>query len=602
MKRNKQNKDNYLVATDAPIFPGGDAEPKFFSDFTDDFSDVDLDDDLAGFAEADDRFADDGASLVGDSIELDDDDEPAMTGKKAAFFSQVESHGKHASAAPQAGMPLDDDDDYDEFGEIEIDEDIFMEGNLVGSSSLQSEAPKKSSGISLINDDAFGDDFVEIDLDDAEESAFAVPLSSPVAELPKLEEESEEEGEPEVMTGRKAALFHSVEPAGKEASRFVARADKAPKQPVVEKKPAAKAAAPKPPSLSPLKPLESKAAAQTSTNKVAAEYGGDASVFGSVGGHVSGSKKRGEIIRSMKYLNHESIAGIDLWEDGATACFLKWNRGKLQITHAGHIEFPEGIGDVEKATMLKGFWKNLKMPTRSVWVNVHNPSLLQKYVRYDMPVDELESTLRRDAEESMPGAVGNVVMDWNIKERFGGGGEGLLFALPIWEQEHLLSILRRAGLLVCGMSVAACDIARLVAIARTRGSGAGSAECVCSMSRTGADIVIIYGDGAVYSRTVYSRAGGWEKNLSYLFECMNDAVNYFNSWISRDPVATILLCGQVPEVEDLGGAMLRETGLLAEVWNPVADSDIFELTGAAKRSGVLGRNLVGSLGVAMERG
>lgn len=311
---------------------------------------------------------------------------------------------------------------------------------------------------------------------------------------------------------------------------------------------------------------------------------------------------REPLVVPCKAVHDETIAGLMLWEDCATVCLMGSRRGKLIITHAGHLEFPDKAGDSERLQLIRALWKKAKIPTRSVWVSVHVPSLSQKFSTYDLTGEQLEKVLMHDAEQSMQGVGGSAAIDWHMRSRSQGGSEGMVFAMPGWERDHYVDMLRKAGLYVCGMSVPACDLARILEIARPYPDRKRRpAECIISFSRTGADIVIVYGMGSFYSRTVYSRVASWRDNMHYLYECINDAINHFTGWVGHQPVCALLLTGNVPDLADLGGELLRETGIYAEVWNPVHESAHIELSAFAVRSGISGTMLAGCAGLAMVR-
>jgi hypothetical protein len=587
----KKDKRDFLVATESSVFQGGDG-------------DVVLPDDIAAYMES-------------ESTKPVNLPQGSAKGHKAAEGSPTPEWGGQPTAGAKdrpdipglVDVPMDSDEAAESeplvgrkaalFGSVEPSREdratfdwLKMEG--VGGKQVKAASDE-------LPDLAVDDDSILIDEDD--DSILIDDDDEATLEGDELLEALQVESRDALPTkadadARKKALFSSVEPSDQVKANFgFERREGAVTSSAQQKMPAKPAAAP----VAPAKQARPASERSTDMNKIATDVSAESSVFGSAGGHVVSGKASKDLAKRLKALNEEQIVGLDLWEDGATACFVKYARGKILITHAGQVEFSKDGGDAERATQLKALWRGMKLPTRSVWVNVHNASLLQKYVRYDVPMDDLVPYLRRDAEESMSGAGGSVVLDWVMTPQPGGGGEGILFALPAWEQDHLLGLLKKAGLYVCGLSVAACDLARLYTLMRPA-TGEGNAQCICSLSRTGADIVIVYGDGALYSRTVYSRSGGWDENLSYLYECLNDAINYFNSWINKSPVSSVMLCGHVPEVGDLVGELLQETGLLGEVWNPVLGGGLFELAGLAKKNGISGRVLAGSLGLALERG
>ncbi len=356
------------------------------------------------------------------------------------------------------------------------------------------------------------------------------------------------------------------------------------------------------PSKKPAKPKKSamETVATPKLNKVLANEISDGATVTTVASHASLDK---DVVAQLgKSLARERVAGLMLWEDGAVVCLMGYRGGKLCVTHSGSISFPADTFEDEKAQMLRALWHDAKITTRSVWVSCHTPALVQKYARYDLPEHELEAALLRDAEQSQGVGV-NALVDWSVVRSHRSSFEGMVFVLPGWERESLMSVLKKAGLYFCGMSVPTCDLARTLALSRPYKSDVERpTECVLSFSETSVDIVIMYGLGNFYSRTVYSRVASWRDNMPYLYECLNDAISYFGGWINSNPISALLLTGNVPDVADLSGDFLRETGIFSEIWNPVQECSALEMTPSAKRTGLTGTALAGALGLALMRG
>lgn len=296
----------------------------------------------------------------------------------------------------------------------------------------------------------------------------------------------------------------------------------------------------------------------------------------------------------------ETIAGLVLWEEQVVVAVLDHRRGSTVLKQAGQFVFPKNATDAERSKLLKKWWKSSYFCTRSVWAGFHTSSDIQKY--FSLPVDEsgLREALTLEAEESLQVESPNALMDYFLfeKEDKDDPCTGMMFATPRWSILRYKKILEDAGLLVCGIGVPSVEMARAF---RWLGTPVSSqfADCVVFLTQSSANVVIIYGEGALYSRTVESSSGGWGDNLEYLVQSLNDAFMYFQLYLSSIPVGRIQVTGHFPENVDMTGFLLMETGLVVRQWDPLADKE--KLYCPPKLAAAAPDLLAGCLGLALRR-
>jgi Tfp pilus assembly PilM family ATPase len=304
-------------------------------------------------------------------------------------------------------------------------------------------------------------------------------------------------------------------------------------------------------------------------------------------------------VRSLVGSN-EVIAGLVLWEEQAVAAVLEHHKGSTVLKQAGQVVFPKNATDAERSRILKKWWRSSRFCTRSVWAGFHTSSDIQKY--FSLPVDEsgLRDALMLEAEESLQVESPNALMDYYLfeKEKKDDPSTGMMFATPRWSVMRYKKILDDAGLLVCGIGVPNVEIARTF---RWLGMPVSPqfADCVLFLTETSANIVIVCGNSSLYSRTVESASGGWETNLDYLVQALNDAFMYFQLYLSTFPVGRIQLTGHFPEHIDLTGFLLMETGLVVRQWDPLAETG--KLYCSPKLAASAPDLLAGCLGLALRR-
>ena len=302
-------------------------------------------------------------------------------------------------------------------------------------------------------------------------------------------------------------------------------------------------------------------------------------------------------------LSKEVIAGLSLRHGTSSISVLQYRSNRLHITRTGTIKINLLENPNDAARALKEQWKKSRIPTRSVWANIHSRLMIQKFFCLKLTEENLQSALLIEAEELLQIAQKDLIVDYHLNDQRGPNDElcGMMYAIPRWELLTHLNILRKAGLFICGISSPACDLAALykqVCPTLTRNN---PVQAIICLTESSADLVFLYGKNSMYSRTVFSTARNWASHISYLAQSINDAIMYFGHWVSPMPVSQFFLTGIIPDDTDLCGLLLRETGIPVYAWDP-CESDAGIILDKSAGAGQLDPStLTSSIAVALRR-
>lgn len=299
----------------------------------------------------------------------------------------------------------------------------------------------------------------------------------------------------------------------------------------------------------------------------------------------------------------DPVVGLDLWEDRAFACAVQIEDQSIELQRYGREEFSINLTDKERSQKIKAMWRKARFPTRAVWVNFHSQMLVQKFFSMKIPEAELKDALLLEAEEAFPKQHSDVAMDYHLNDLPGPNGElcGMMYALPGWELQSHLELLKQAGLMVYGVSVGPCDLSNLFTLL-CPGKTEQYAQCLINLSTHFADIAILYGEHSIYSRTVLSRSGPWSANLDYLAENLNDALMYFGQWVSEKQVEAVHISGSLSAEVDICGGLLEKSGIPVYAWNPFEEQSGIRLTSASHNLTCSPLDLANSIALALRRG
>jgi Tfp pilus assembly PilM family ATPase len=135
--------------------------------------------------------------------------------------------------------------------------------------------------------------------------------------------------------------------------------------------------------------------------------------------------------------------------------------------------------------------------------------------------------------------------------------------------ERHLELLRTAGLYPVVLDVGVLAIGNLYTSIEDIPSAAAPV-CIVNLGRRTADIAILYHDGFIYPRVVFSPAADWQMVADQLAGHVQDMMKYSEFKLRRDPVKRVMLCGSVPEEDSFRRGVSDGVGLPCEVWNPLA--------------------------------
>lgn len=300
--------------------------------------------------------------------------------------------------------------------------------------------------------------------------------------------------------------------------------------------------------------------------------------------------------------SREQIAGMVIWEDRVVVSVVKCDAsGQVILQSTAELEFPESASDAQCSSLLRKWWKQCKFGTRSVWVGVDSGHIAQKYFSLPVPEEGLDDALFILAEEVLHDTSAQTVFDYILfdKNKPTDPSAGMMYACSEQILLRYKRILENAGLLVCGFCVPSVELARTF---RFFGPPVSSkfAECVLLLTKTTAEIVILFGESSLYSRRIETISGDWGENLDYLIQSVNDAFMYFQLYLSSDtPVGRIHLAGVMPDSQDMAEFFLRESGLVVQRWVPTDQKGPLVVSSSCK--GAIPGLAVSSLGLAMRR-
>lgn len=303
----------------------------------------------------------------------------------------------------------------------------------------------------------------------------------------------------------------------------------------------------------------------------------------------------------------ENIAGLNIGDGFVCASrTVRRGRKKIQLTHAGWMEYAPDASDDEIVHTIRRLWKKTGMPTRTVCIGMQSRSLCLKYFSYpDLSQGELSSALKLEAEESLQLPPENIVLDWHINRpkndpytQLGEQLQGVLIAVSKEQATRQMMLVKKAGLYPVIMDVGCTSLCNLYLALRGERVSRENGVCVVSLSRFSADISILYNEHYIYPRTIISRSAEWSSKVQYLIENISDALLYYHVKVDKTPVTQLVLTGFVPDDPAFVGQIHDTIGLPTEVWNPLRD-DNFTIGGKVNESNVITPLMTTSLGLAL---
>lgn len=303
----------------------------------------------------------------------------------------------------------------------------------------------------------------------------------------------------------------------------------------------------------------------------------------------------------------ESIAGISIGDGFISAArIVRRGRKKIQLTHAGWLEYAPDASDDDIVRVIRKLWKETGMPTRTVCVGLQSRSLCLKYFAYpDLSQGELRSALSLEAEETLQLPPDNIVLDWHLNRpmddpytQLGEQLQGVLVAVSREQVNRQMMFMKKAGLYPVIMDVGSTSLCNLFLALRGEKVSRENGVCVVNLSRFSADISILYNEHFIYPRTIISRSSEWSSKVQYLIENISDALLYYHVKVDKTPVNQLVLTGFVPEDPAFVSQVHDTIGLPTEVWSPLRDAN-FSIGNNVKESNVVTPLMTTSLGLGL---
>jgi len=303
----------------------------------------------------------------------------------------------------------------------------------------------------------------------------------------------------------------------------------------------------------------------------------------------------------------ESIAGISIGDGFISASrIVRRGRKKIQLTHAGWLEYAPDASDEDIVKVIRRLWKSTGMPTRTVCVGLQSRSLCLKYFSYpDLSQGELHSALRLEAEESLQLPPEHIVLDWHLNRpkddpytQLGEKLQGVLVAVSREQVNRQMMFMKKAGLYPVIMDVGSTSLCNLFLALRGEKVSRENGVCVVNLSRYSADISILYNEHFIYPRTIISRSAEWSTKVQYLIENISDALLYYHVKVDKTPVNQLVLTGFVPEDPAFVSQVHDTIGLPTEVWSPLRDAN-FSIGSKVKESNVITPLMTTCLGLGL---
>ena len=291
---------------------------------------------------------------------------------------------------------------------------------------------------------------------------------------------------------------------------------------------------------------------------------------------------------------NESIAGINIGDGVISASRLvRRGRKKVQLTHAGWLDFDPDAPDNEIVQVIRKLWKQSRIPTRTVCAGLQTRSMCLKYFKFpDLSQIELVSALKLEAEETLQLPPEEILLDWHLNRprndpytQQGEQLQGVLVAVSKTQVIRHMNLVKLAGLVPATMDVASTALCNLYLTLRGESVNHDNAVCVVNLSKYTAEISILYNDNYIYPRTIISRSADWESKVQYLIENISDALLYYHVKVDKTPVNRLVLTGFVPDSPDFLGQVHDTIGLPTEVWNPLQDKNFIVTRGIGEDEG-----------------
>lgn len=272
-----------------------------------------------------------------------------------------------------------------------------------------------------------------------------------------------------------------------------------------------------------------------------------------------------------KMCDREDIIGLDINDGRLTAAHFIRSADGVILNRLAFGDYEPQLPDHQIATVIREFWKKERFSTRLVCTCLRSRALMVRYFQYaNLSVDELAMALSLEAEEALRLSSDELCIDWHLDPVIcdqDGKPEnltGILVAAPRKTVRRHLELIKAAGLYSVNVEVSCSALCNCYSFFTARRQT--KPVCLVNLTDRTADI-IMYTDGGVYPRTLFSSNDGWKSNTEYLLENIQNALLYYHLKIKHNPVEKIFLVGKIPAPDQFPEHLARKVSLPVELFN-----------------------------------
>ena len=133
---------------------------------------------------------------------------------------------------------------------------------------------------------------------------------------------------------------------------------------------------------------------------------------------------------------------------------LQLSANKKRIIKHGQVILPPGlikdyrVQDLNSLSkVLSSSWSKLHIKEKTVGVVIPEFSTFTKYFKIpSLPISEIDEAVRWQAQEYLPGALENMILDWKITKKNASGVEVLVVAIDKEILSEYIAVVEKAGL------------------------------------------------------------------------------------------------------------------------------------------------------------
>lgn len=266
----------------------------------------------------------------------------------------------------------------------------------------------------------------------------------------------------------------------------------------------------------------------------------------------------------------EEVAGL-FFDDNVALCALldMSSKGVLRIKNAAALAMPGGVDKTEKAKYLEELWKLSKIKTSSVTVSIHSRSTVVKSFSMEGLSDaDVTRALLLESEDLFQLSDDDMALDWHAIQREQSRLDGIYVAVPRLVLNDELTTAKHAGLYPVIVDTIPLALANLYFAMQMP---AEEAVFIVHVRESAWDLVVIYGNGLTYCRSVGNTGPDENNNFSILSKAVREVCDYSKHKLRQAPIMNICLTGFMDNPNGYAMALQDELQLMVDVWDPFGE-------------------------------